>query len=330
MASDVPLQTVLQSYFDELLLETETDTQIDAGVDINDTHSRDKLKPHPDPLSQNGPTKAESSVEPEVKTVAESKAKALSQLDNLKEAKRERLQKLLNSKTLTLPSETPAPTEVEAPVKPAIAESEVEVPASIAERPLIQKEIIAPNTYLEEELQSTPQQDSERVLSIEKYLAWNKNGRPEWAQDRFDALLFNVSGLTLAVPLIALGQIQALDNNLNQIFGQADWFMGVLQTPMGDIRTVNTALFVMPDRYDEKFLQTAKYVVSIDGLPWGLAVDDVNQPISLDPDDVKWRTERTSRPWLAGTVKSAMSALIDIPQMGRMLMESDKNTAKGK
>jgi purine-binding chemotaxis protein CheW len=156
-------------------------------------------------------------------------------------------------------------------------------------------------------------------------LKWLENGRPCWAQNRFEVLLFSVSGLTLAVPLISLGQIQPITDELTPLFGQVDWFMGLQPTPVGKIRTINTAKFVMPERYDEAFLKTAKYVVSIDGLPWGLAVDAVNQPISLEPEDVNWRSERSKRAWLAGTVKEHMCALIDIPMMGQMLQDADRS-----
>ncbi len=155
-------------------------------------------------------------------------------------------------------------------------------------------------------------------------LNWHENGRPLWAQEAFDVLLFEVSGLTLAVPLIALGQIQNIGEGLTPIFGQSEWFMGLLKSPQGNIKTVNTALFVMPERYNNTFLESAGLVISIDGLPWGLAVDSVNQPSRIHPDEVKWRSNRTKRPWLAGTVKSAMCALIDIPQMGKILSESEK------
>lgn len=159
-------------------------------------------------------------------------------------------------------------------------------------------------------------------------LEWMPNGLPQWAQARFDVLLFKVSGLTLAVPLITLGKIQPITEALTPLFGQADWFMGLLPTLSGKIRTVNTAKFVMPERYDENFVKNAKYVVSINGVPWGLAVDSVNQPIRLEPDAVNWRTNRSKRPWLAGTIKEHMCALLDIPMIGQMLMDADKNYAK--
>lgn len=174
---------------------------------------------------------------------------------------------------------------------------------------------------------ATAETDLDALYSL---LEWHSNGRPRWAQQKFEVLLFKVSGLTLAVPLIALGQIQPLTGELTPLFGQADWFMGLLPTPGGKVYTLNTARFVMPERYDPEFERTARYVVSINGVPWGLAVDRVEQPITLDPADVKWRTARTQRPWLAGTVKARMCALLDIPMMGKILMDSDRNARRAR
>lgn len=184
------------------------------------------------------------------------------------------------------------------------------------------------NTEVSVEISSATDETSITDVSAEsesaiEFLHWCDNGRPQWAQDRFEVLLFSVAGLTLAVPLIALGQIQPLTEDLTPLFGQADWFMGLQPSPSGEIRTVNTALFVMPERYDPAFEKSAQYVVSLSGVPWGLAVDSVNQPILLEVDDVKWRSERSKRPWLAGTVKGHMCALLDIPQMAQMLLDAD-------
>jgi purine-binding chemotaxis protein CheW len=53
----------------------------------------------------------------------------------------------------------------------------------------------------------------------------------------------------------------------------------------------------------------------------------VQQPTRLNPEDVTWRSERSKRPWLAGTVKAAMCALLDVPQMGRILQSHDRKRA---
>lgn len=203
-----------------------------------------------------------------------------------------------------------------APPKPSAPQVKIVEPTPEVERPIPVPEAL-----------SEPAVEPEAMAFRMKDVEWLENGRPAWAQQRFDVLLFKVSGLTLAVPLVALGQIQPLTDELTPLFGQVDWFMGLLPTPAGKIRTVNTAKFVMPERYDERFVETAQYVISIDGVPWGLAVDSVNQPITLDPEDVKWRSERSRRPWLAGTVKEHMCALLDIPRVGQLLMEADRKRA---
>jgi purine-binding chemotaxis protein CheW len=35
----------------------------------------------------------------------------------------------------------------------------------------------------------------------------------------------------------------------------------------------------------------------------------------LQPDDVKWRTSASKRPWLAGVIKEKMCALIDVDNL---------------
>ena len=44
-------------------------------------------------------------------------------------------------------------------------------------------------------------------------------------------------------------------------------------------------------------------------------MDEVKQPISVEPEAVQWRTQRSKRPWLAGTVKEHMCALLDVSSM---------------
>ena len=152
---------------------------------------------------------------------------------------------------------------------------------------------------------------------------WLDNGRPNWAQELFDILLIEVNGLQLAVPLAALGHIQRLEENLTPLFGQPDWLMGLHKTPTGHFKTVNTAKFVMPERYQAE--HDYQFVVSINGLAWGLAVDSIRQPISVSPDGIRWRQRRARRPWMAGTLKDHMCVLLDIPSLGEILQEQDKN-----
>lgn len=229
------------------------------------------------------------------------------QIHALEDSKRAELTRLLSSDLKV----AAAPAPMEPIVHPVSApEPPIPPPIKVRDTPNIAKPAALYESSLKEPEPSP-------------LLQWAENGRPIWAQGQFDVLLFQVSGLNLAVPLVALGHIHPIADELASVFGQAEWFMGLLPTPAGQIRCVNTALFVMPERYNSEFLNTAKYIVSIDGMNWGLAVDHVRQPTRLHPDDVTWRSERSKRPWLAGTVKTAMCALIDIPQMGALLLQSE-------
>lgn len=155
------------------------------------------------------------------------------------------------------------------------------------------------------------------------------SNRPElqkvsWAEDAFECLLFDVAGLTLAVPLVALGSIYALESGaLTPLFGQPDWFIGILPTAQGHLKVLETARWVMPERYTEGMRSDLKYVISINGFDWGLAVNHVHHVIGLAPDQVKWRTERSKRAWLAGTVIEQRCALLDVKVLAQLMTGQD-------
>jgi purine-binding chemotaxis protein CheW len=145
-------------------------------------------------------------------------------------------------------------------------------------------------------------------------------GPPSWAQEPFECLLFDVAGLTLAVPLVCLGSIHLLaGQELTPLFGQPDWFLGILPTPSGNLKVLDTARWVMPERYRDELRDGLQYVISVQGYEWGLAVHQVSRSIRLDPNEVKWRGQRTQRPWLAGTVIEHMCALLDVAVLAELI-----------
>lgn len=146
------------------------------------------------------------------------------------------------------------------------------------------------------------------------------NGRPAWAAEPFECLLFDVAGLTLAVPLVCLGSIYPLaGQELTPLFGQPEWFLGILTCQAGNLKVLDTARWVMPDRYREDFRQGLQYVISVQGYEWGLAVHQVSRSLRLDPDEIKWRSQRGQRPWLAGTVIEHMCALLDVAELAELI-----------
>ncbi|HEX8591834.1 MAG TPA: CheW domain-containing protein [Pseudomonas sp.] len=146
------------------------------------------------------------------------------------------------------------------------------------------------------------------------------DGRPAWAEEPFECLLFDVAGLTLAVPLVCLGSIYPLaGHDLTPLFGQPDWFLGILPSQAGNLKVLDTARWIMPDRYRDDFRQGLQYVISVQGYEWGLAVHQVSRSLRLDPSEIKWRSQRGQRPWLAGTVIEHMCALLDVSELAELI-----------
>jgi CheW-like domain. len=68
----------------------------------------------------------------------------------------------------------------------------------------------------------------------------------DYFDGEFQALFFEVAGLTLAVPLKALGGIHQL-TEVNQLFGKPKWFKGVMLNRDEKLNVVDTARWVMPE-----------------------------------------------------------------------------------
>ncbi len=144
-------------------------------------------------------------------------------------------------------------------------------------------------------------------------------GPPEWAAERFEALLFEVAGLTLALPLGELGGIRPIKSEITGLLGQPDWFTGLLQTDLGKLSVVDTARWIMPERLPEAGPPPYRYVIRLQDSHWALACHRIADSVRLEPDAVKWSTGSSRRPWLAGTVKDHMCALLDSSAAVRLL-----------
>ena len=146
-----------------------------------------------------------------------------------------------------------------------------------------------------------------------------KMNRPEWTERRFECLLFSVAGLKLAVPLMSLGAIYKIEKEFTPLVGRAKWFMGLYHHLDRNVRVVDTAQWVVPERGNQQVRESYKFIIRLGDSDWGMACDAVHQSIQLYPDQVKWRSERTKRVWLYGTVIDHMCALIDADALNALL-----------
>lgn len=166
---------------------------------------------------------------------------------------------------------------------------------------------------------TTSEKVSQQIVTENADLIIQKNIKPEWANSRFECLIFSVAGLKLAVPLISLGAIYKIEKEFTPLVGRVSWFMGLYHHLDRNVRVVDTAQLIMPERCSSGVRDAYKFIIRLGGNDWGIACDAVHQSIQLSPDQIKWRTERSKRAWLFGTVIEHMCALIDTDSLSTML-----------
>lgn len=202
-----------------------------------------------------------------------------------------------------------------------LQDAPVEAPADSA-APAVEAPVVAPVITLEPPVRK-PEPVVEAVVAAESEVE-QELGMPAWAEEEFQALLFRVAGLTLAVPLVELNGVQAIElEQITPMPGHVAWYLGLTQYRERSVPVIDTALLVLPE--DRLAQLTAApeerlgHIVYIGEGRWGLACDEVSDVISLSQDQVRWRSSRTKRRWLAGTVIDHMCALIDPPVFAEML-----------
>lgn len=130
--------------------------------------------------------------------------------------------------------------------------------------------------------------------------------------NEFQALFFDVAGVTFAVPLTELGGIHQL-GEVTSLFGQPAWYRGIMASREQKMNVVDTALWVMPEQTLE--VPEYKYLIMLGESPWGLACHQLKGTELLRRDQVKWRHQEGKRPWLAGMVKEKMCALLHVREL---------------
>lgn len=212
----------------------------------------------------------------------------------------------------------PAPAPVVAPVEPQV---ELEVPAPMPEpEALLSTPPVAPPV---EEVQVVPAP----VEAPAEPSPWE--GIPEWGEEPFQALLFRLSGLTMAIPLIELDGILEWPDSLTPLPNRSPWYLGLLDNRGKTVPVIELAQLVIPEKIRAKNAQGAQHsrVILVGGGRWGVACDSVSEVVTLNPDEVRWRSSRTRRKWLAGTAINHMCALLDAQGLVHLLSTGQEEPA---
>ena len=207
-----------------------------------------------------------------------------------------------------------APPKVDV-IKPTIIdEASVPIIPDVEVKPEVE---ILEETVVETKVETTLESETDSII-------------PEWANEPFQILLFEVAGLKLAVPLVELCGVIEWKDSITEMPGHADFYMGILQHLDYKIAVIDTARMVLPVNkqnilIDDNARERVNHVVLIDDYRWGLACDKIGEVITLQPDDIRWRTSKTTRSWLAGTVIEHMCALLNSEGFSTMLKEGQND-----
>ncbi|OAJ35434.1 chemotaxis protein CheW [Piscirickettsia salmonis] len=150
---------------------------------------------------------------------------------------------------------------------------------------------------------------------------------PIWARQEFQCVSFMVQGLQLIMPLAGLNQIYALqEHRVKAIFGQADWFLGMMKFMERNIHVLDVMRWLLPEDAQplDKENQTGiglqhEFVLALEGSSWGIVCNSLGFSEFLKSDDVNWHNKDPKRPWLAGVVVDKMCGLIDPEQLVKFL-----------
>lgn len=203
----------------------------------------------------------------------------------------------------------PAPVIVETPIATE--------PLNVAVLPETLRFAEAEESTVELAETVTPVATVANVASVEPTQEVESGWKNIEVEKEFQALFFELSGLTFAVPLKDLGGINYIDDSMNTLFGKPDWFSGVITHNKSMFNIVDTAKWISTGESAET-LNYSHFIV-LGSTQWGLSCEKLLGTETLVHSQIKWRKSEGKRPWLAGMVKEKMCALIHATELVKLL-----------
>ena len=152
-----------------------------------------------------------------------------------------------------------------------------------------------------------------------------------WAYPEFQAQLFRVGGLRLAIPVAKLHGVVPRCDQIRAQPDRPDWCHGLLSYQGRTVRVIDTAALVLPAERRALIADSqGGYVLIVGDGGWGLTCHGVEEVVPLAWDEIKWRSRQGKRPWLAGTALGRMCAVLDTEAFAALFgIEPGATTAPG-
>jgi purine-binding chemotaxis protein CheW len=153
--------------------------------------------------------------------------------------------------------------------------------------------------------------------AIEQAKPVDKN--KDWRTSDFQALIFDVQGLKLAIPLHDLNGILTWpEKSFSKMADKPAWYIGLYSQSHQQTQVIETSHIVLPSQYQDSNNES-QFIITIANGKWGLACNKVESVITLSPDKVRWRQHSGKRPWLAGTVLEQKCSILNIEELIKQL-----------
>ncbi|WP_018717387.1 chemotaxis protein CheW [Arhodomonas aquaeolei] len=152
---------------------------------------------------------------------------------------------------------------------------------------------------------------------------------PPWASPQFQALLFEVGSLKLAVPLVKLHSVVPFSDHIAAVPRQPEWVHGMMRYRGRNVLVIDTARLVLPSTHADADAAEGRpeHMLIVGDGRWGLACRRIGDVVRLTPGEVRWRSRAGRRPWLAGTVLGRLCALMDTEAFADMLSQGAEGAA---
>ncbi len=152
------------------------------------------------------------------------------------------------------------------------------------------------------------------VAPIDKHI---QREVPKWAKEEFKLLLVRIGQLRFAAPLVCLNSIAQLSDQSQvvNIPAQPGWHRGVTRYREQKLTMVDLTQLLKLQAGE----MASRYLLVIGEGRFGLAVDAVEEQVTVVPDQVNWRQVADKREWLLGMLPEQMCMLLNLEEIARSL-----------
>jgi purine-binding chemotaxis protein CheW len=130
---------------------------------------------------------------------------------------------------------------------------------------------------------------------------------PAWAGQRFRALAFRIGEQRFAMPLVLMARVALMPDRLNRMPAQPDWHLGVAR-----LNGVPVVVAELGRLFDAEFrCANPRYLLMVGDGRTAVICDLIEDPLTVESDQVRWRAPKGHREWMAGVLIQELCMLLD-------------------